>query len=70
MKWPEYVQYQRTVIAHTARSVQGYDLSTGARRWITKCATTELFIKGNCRRLEQNGRTYSPSAFHPSNATR
>lgn len=30
----------RTVIAHTARSVQGYDLATGDRRWVTKCATT------------------------------
>ena len=34
------ILFERTIIAHTARSVQGYDLSTGARIWITKCATT------------------------------
>lgn len=30
----------RTLIAHTARSVQAYDLVTGDRLWVTKCATT------------------------------
>ncbi len=30
----------QTVIAHTARSVQAYNLATGARRWVTKAATT------------------------------
>ena len=30
----------RTLIAHTARSVQAFDLATGDRRWVTKCATT------------------------------
>ena len=28
------------VIAHTARSVQAFELETGERRWVTKCATT------------------------------
>ena len=31
---------EQTLIAHTARSVQAYDLATGKRRWVTKCATT------------------------------
>ncbi|MEO1527268.1 MAG: PQQ-binding-like beta-propeller repeat protein [Planctomycetota bacterium] len=28
------------LIAHTARSVQAFELETGERRWVTKCATT------------------------------
>ncbi|MEL6109089.1 MAG: PQQ-binding-like beta-propeller repeat protein [Planctomycetota bacterium] len=28
------------LIAHTARSVQAFDLKTGERRWVTTCATT------------------------------
>ena len=28
------------LIAHTARSVQAFELETGKRRWVTKCATT------------------------------
>ena len=29
-----------TLIAHTARSVQAFDIDTGEQRWVAKCATT------------------------------
>lgn len=38
------------LVLHGARAVQGFDIQTGVRRWITKCATTAtstpLFVQG------------------------
>ncbi len=34
------ISIDNTLIAHTARSVQAFDITTGNQLWVTKCATT------------------------------